>query len=205
MTYKEYGKTELTKIPAYSLSSFKVISKHTRLTGNMAPEAFLTPGGWIDRKYDLTKLNAKVYAKGKDGTIYPADIDERGLYEVVVPSDFSYTIFAEIPGHITQVKNVMGGIVADGEYRGIYWRDNPGDNLAGDVTGDQIIDIRDLKEAVNHYGENNPDNINLDLNQDRMVNETDVRFIEKNFLSKGQSAGTGGINFLKKNGLEPKE
>ncbi|MGV2940566.1 S8 family serine peptidase [Mesobacillus sp. LC4] len=216
LTYQEQGKAELTKIPAYGLTSFKVISKHSRLSGNISPEAFLTEGGWIDRKYDLTKLNLKVYAKGKDGSIYPANLDDRGLYEVIVPAGVSYTIFTEIPGHLTQVKNVMGGIQVNDEYRGIYWRDNPGKNLAGDVTGDQIIDIRDLKEVVNHYGEKNPDNVNLDLNQDGMVDETDVRFIEKNFMSKGQAAGKGaqpmatigkkGLkDFLNMIGLEPKE
>lgn len=216
LSYQEQGKAELTKIPAYSLTSFEVISKHTRLTGNMMPEAFLTPGGWIDNKYDLTNLNAKVYAKGKDGSIYPAVLDKKGLYEVVVPAGVSYTIYTEIPGHLTQVKNLMGGIEVDGEYRGIYWRENPGKNLAGDVTGDQIIDIRDIKEAVNHYGEKNPASISLDLNQDGIVDETDVRLIEANFMSKGQAAGTGakpmatigkkGLkDFLKMVGLEPRE
>lgn len=215
LTYKKVGQNEIVKIPAYSLDNFKFVSTQSRITGNILPEAFLTSGGWIDNKYDFTKLNSKVYAKGADDQIYEGTIDKRGLFEVVVPADKNaYTVFVEVPGHITEFKNVMASILKDEEYHGIYVRINPEHNAAGDVTQDHIIDIRDLKEAVDHYGEKNPDNPHLDINQDGMVDEKDVRLIEKHFLTKGPLAGKGNTpkekigdkdlaDFLKVIGLEP--
>lgn len=216
LSYQKFGQSESTKIPAYSLNSFEFISKHSRINGNIGPEAFLTPGGFIDNKYDFTKLKSKVYAKDADGVIYPVTMDQRGLFDINVPATGKpVTVYVEIPGHTTEVQNVMASIEKDGEYFGIYQRIVPGKNKAGDVTGDQVIDIRDIKQIVEHYGEQNPSDSNLDLNQDGVVNETDVRFVEKNFLYVGPKAGKGAeaketigkkglADFLKGIGLESK-
>ncbi|WP_421383572.1 S8 family serine peptidase [Bacillus salacetis] len=215
LSYQKHGQAEMTKIPAYNVHELEVIPTRTKLTGNMSPEAFLTPGGYLDNKYDLTKLNAKVYAENKDGQVFEGTMDERGSFDFFVPADKdAYTVYAEIPGHLTQMVKVMGSIEVDGEYHGIYWRQNPGDNLAGDVTGDQVIDIRDIKEAVEQYGA--AEGSSADINQDGTVDETDVRMIEQNFLEKGMAAGKGnqpkeklgnkGIgDFLKMIGLAPKQ
>ena len=199
------------------MNHFEFNSSHSRITGNIAPEAFLTSGGWIDNKYDFTKLKAKVFAKAANGKIYEGTIDSKGLFEVIVPADKkAYTVYVEVPGHMAEYKNVMASIEKEGEQQGLYVRINPEDNLAGDVTQDQIVDIRDLKEAVDHYGKKAPENQHIDINQDGVVDETDVRWIEKNFLTKGSLAGKGnqpketigkkGLgDFLKMIGLEPKE
>ena len=216
LSYHKKGQSEAVTIPAYSLNHFELISSHSRISGNMAPEAFLTSGGWIDSKYDFTKLKAKVYAKAADGKIYDGTMDSSGLFEVIVPAaKEAYTVYVEVPGHLTEYKNVSASIEKDGKYHGLYVRINPEDNLAGDVTQDGVIDIRDMKEAVNHYGEENPKNADLDINQDGVVDETDVRWIEKNFLTKGPLSGKGNqpkdrigkkglADFLKMIGLEPK-
>lgn len=214
LSYQKHGQAEGTKVPAYNVHALEVIPTRTKLTGNIAPEAFLTPGGYIDNKFDMNKLNAKVYAKNKDGEVFPGTMDNRGLFEIFVPADKdAYTVYAEIPGHLTRVVKVMGSIEEDGEYHGIYWRENPGRNLAGDATGDQIIDIRDIKDAVEQYG---TDASGADINQDGKVDEEDVRLIEKNFLEKGQTAGKGAkpkdklgkkglSDFLKMIGLSPEK
>ncbi len=216
LTYQKHGQAEVTNIPAYSLNHFEFISTHSRVTGNIAPEAFLTSGGWIDNKYDFTKLKAKVYAKASDGGIYQGSMDSRGLFEVIVPADKkAYTVYVEVPGHTAEYKNVMASFQKAGEHQGIYVRINPENNFAGDVTQDQVIDIRDLKEAVEHYGEKNPENEHADINQDGIVDETDIRWIEKNFLKKGPLAQKGNTpkekigkkglaDFLQMIGLDPK-
>lgn len=217
LSYKKQGESGEKKIPAYSLNHFEFNSSHSRITGNIAPEAFLTSGGWIDNKYDFSKLKAKVFAKAANGKIYEGTIDSKGLFEVIVPADKkAYTVYVEVPGHMAEFKNVMASIEKEGEQQGLYVRINPEDNVAGDVTQDQIVDIRDLKEAVDHYGKKAPENPHLDINQDGVIDETDVRWIEKNFLKKGPLAGNGNqpketigkkglADFLKLIGLEPKE
>ncbi|MCS0671406.1 S8 family serine peptidase [Cytobacillus firmus] len=215
-SYKKPGQTTAVKIPAYCLDNFEFISTHSKITGNIAPEAFLNSSGWIDNKYNFTKLQSKVYAKSSDGSIYEGTVDSKGQFEVTVPADKNaYTVYAEVPGHTAEYKNVLAGIDKDGEYQGIRVGINQKMNLAGDVTQDQNVDIRDLKEAVEHYGEKAPNNQHLDINQDGVVDETDVRWIEKNFLTKGSLAGKGNqpketigkkglADFLKMIGLEPK-
>jgi subtilisin family serine protease len=218
LSYKNAGATSINTIPGYSLNTFKVISKHSLVTGYIKPEAFLVPGqGYIENKYDMTKLKAKVYAKDADGNIYPGTIKEKnGRFEIAVPaSSKAHSIYVELPGHTIEYKNQMLSMPVEGEYFGTFQSINPSISFAGDVTGDQIVDIRDMEEAVAHYGKQNPENENLDINQDGVVNETDVRWIEKNFLTVGPKAGKGnkpkesigkkGLrDFLKMIGLEPK-
>ncbi|PFI19916.1 hypothetical protein, partial [Bacillus cereus] len=47
-----------------------------------------------------------------------------------------------------------------------------------------LIDIRDMQSVVEAYGKKDASIVPQDINQDGVVNETDVRFIEKNFLQK---------------------
>jgi subtilisin family serine protease len=218
LSYIKAGETVVNTIPGYSLNTFKVLPKHSQVRGYIKPEAFLVPGqSYIQNTYDMTKLKAKVYAKDADGNIYPGSIlSKNGQFEINVPvSSKAHSIYVELPGHTIEYKNYMLSMPVEGEYFGTYQTVNPSISLAGDVTGDQVIDIRDIKDAVDHYGKQNPENENLDINQDGVVNETDVRWIEKNFLTVGPKAGKGNTpkesigkkglaDFLKMIGLEPK-
>lgn len=218
LSYKKAGEAAVNTVPGYSLNTFKVIPKHSQVRGYIKPEAFLVPGqSYIQNTYDMTKLKAKVYAKDADGNIYPGSIlSKNGQFEINVPSSSkAHSIYVELPGHTIEYKNYMLSMPVEGEYFGTYQTVNPSISFAGDVTGDQVIDIRDIKDAVDHYGKQKPENENLDINQDGVVNETDVRWIEKNFLTVGPSAakgnkpkesiGTKGIaDFFKMIGLEPK-
>jgi subtilisin family serine protease len=218
LSYKKAGDTSVTTIPGYSLNTFKVMPKHSLVTGYIKPEAFLVPGqSYIQNIYDMTKLKVKVYAKDADSNIYPGTImSKNGRFEINVPaSSKAHSIYVELPGHTIEYKNQMLSMPVEGEYFGTYQSINPSISFAGDVTDDQIVDIRDIEEAVAHYGKQNPENKNLDINQDGVVNETDVRWIEKNFLTVGPKAGKGNTpkesigkkglaDFLKMIGLEPK-
>lgn len=197
--YKKAGETAVTTIPGYSLNSFKLMPKHSLVRGYIKPEAFLVPGqSYIQSKYDMTKLKAKVYAKDADGNIYPGSIlAKNGQFEIAVPvSSKAHSIYVELPGHTIEYQNHMLNVSVEGEYYGTSQSISPSISFAGDVTGDQIIDIRDMKDAVENYGKSAPANENLDINQDGTVNETDVRWIEQNFLKVGPKAA---------NGAEPKE
>ncbi|UAL51533.1 S8 family serine peptidase [Metabacillus dongyingensis] len=217
LSYIKAGQTEPTILPAYSLERFNFISKHSQVTGSISPEAFLTSGGYLENKNDYSKMGFRVYAKAADGSTYPGTIDERGQFKIPgipVSKDF-HTVYIEANGHTITATKVMLSKPVDGKLYGISQRINPNTNLAGDINRDEMIDIRDLEIAVNHYGKTNPSNPNLDIDQDGIVGETDVRFIEKNFLAIGALApekakpkekiGKNGLaEFLKKIGLAPK-
>ena len=85
------------------------------------------------------------------------------------------------------------------------------------MNGDKMIDILDIQSVVDAYGTKDTSIVPQDLNQDGVVDETDIRFVEKNFLTKGpdapadkqpkESLGNGkkGLEyFLRLIGLEPK-
>ena len=71
----------------------------------------------------------------------------------------------------------------NGELRGQFLRFGQR-SLAGDVNGDKMIDILDIQSVVDAYGTKDSSIVPQDINQDGVVDETDIRFVEKNFLQK---------------------
>lgn len=216
-TYMKANQTTPTTIPAYSLKSFQFYSSHSMIEGYVRPEAFMTPSGFLDtNKYDISKLGIKVYAKGKDGKTYPGTIDERGLFNIkgIPATQDYYTVYVETAGHTTSTDKVMLSKQKNGQWHGIYSRVVVTDSLAGDVNHDEMVDIQDLLQIVNHYGKQNASIKGLDMNQDGIVDEKEVRFIETNFLQVGSNAkpdvkpkdhiGNKGLeDLLKQIGLKP--
>ncbi|KXI42676.1 UNVERIFIED_CONTAM: hypothetical protein ACS92_00320, partial [Bacillus cereus] len=57
-------------------------------------------------------------------------------------------------------------------------------NLAGDVNSDKLIDIKDAEIIASNYGKKGVSVKDCDLNKVCIVDEIDIRFVEKNFLKK---------------------
>jgi subtilisin family serine protease len=221
-SYKKSGQTAGTAIPFYGTEDLKIIPTHTQLLGSIVPEAFLIgeSGSEFLKKWDYTKIGAQVYALSKSGEKYPGTIDVRGKFTVndIPASDQVYTAVFDVPGHLKVMKKFIPGYHdANGELRGQFLRIGQR-SLAGDVNGDKMIDILDIQSVVDAYGTKDTSIVPQDLNQDGVVDETDVRLIEKNFLTKGpdapankqpkESLGNGkkGLEyFLRLIGLEPKQ
>ncbi|OUB67515.1 hypothetical protein BK744_23430 [Bacillus thuringiensis serovar zhaodongensis] len=99
---------------------------------------------------------------------------------------------------------------------GQYYYARPDENLAGDVNGDKVIDIKDAKIIASNYIKKGLTVKDGDLNKDGIVDGKDIRFVEKNFLKKGPDASksqtpvekskSGTLtDILKKLGLTPKK
>ncbi|WP_242212384.1 S8 family serine peptidase [Bacillus cereus group sp. BfR-BA-01383] len=213
-SYMKLGQTVATAIPYFSTESFNMISTHSRAYGYIGPEAFLNGGSL--RKADYTKIGAQVYAMSPSGKKYKGTIDKQGTYEIkgIPASTEAYTVVIDVPGHLKAMKKFIPGYFVGDELRGqqVGVRVK---NLAGDVNGDRLIDIRDMQSAVEAYGEKDASIVPQDINQDGVVDETDVRFIEQNFLQKEvgvpevvkpkETIGKKGLaDFLRQIGLEPK-
>ena len=166
---------------------------------------------------DLTKVGAKVYAQDSNGVKYPGTVDgAQGYFSVknIPLSKEPYDIVVEAPGHLKSIQKVnLGKKTTWGEDIGqyLFTAAKQPTAAAGDVNGDKMIDISDVIQVVAFYGE---DHKKEDLNQDGIVDEKDVRFIEKNFLRVGPDApknkkpkekhGNKGLeDFLRALGLEP--
>lgn len=218
-SYMKAGQTAATAIPYFSTESFNIIPTYSRVQGNIGPEAFLIgpENGQFLRKADYTKIGAQVYAMSPKGKKYKGTIDDKGFYTIhgIPASTEAYTVVIDVPGHLKAMKKFIPGYSVNGEMRGQHIRVGA-KSLAGDVNGDRLIDIRDMQSVVDVYGKKDASIVPQDINQDGVVDETDVRFIEKNFLQKEvgvpevvkpkETIGKKGLaDFLRQIGLEPKK
>ncbi|WP_045518885.1 S8 family serine peptidase [Neobacillus niacini] len=212
-SYMKAEQTAATAIPYFGTASFNIISTHSRVQGAILPEAFLRNDGSLV-KGDYTKIGAQVYVMSPKGKKYPGKIDNQGRYTIIgIPaSNEAYTLVVDVPGHLKVMKKFIPGYSVNGEMRGQHFSGLAGKGLAGDVNGASMIDILDVMRVVAQYGK---DDKQADINQDGIVNEIDIRFIEKNFLQVGPDApknknpqeklGNKGLeDFLRTIGLEPK-
>ena len=220
-SYMKAGQTAATAIPFFNTEDFNLIPTHSRVQGTLGPEAFLIgpENGQYLRKADYTKVGAQIYVMSPSGKKYKGTIDERGFYTIhgIPASTEAYTVVIDVPGHLKAMKKFIPGYSVDGEMRGQHVRIGA-KSLAGDVNGDSMIDILDVQNIAEAYGTNDPSIAPQDINQDGVVDETDIRFVEKNFLTKGpdapakkqpkESLGNGKKDlayFLRVVGLEPKQ
>lgn len=220
-SYMKAGQTAATAIPYFGTESFNIIPTHSRVQGNIGPEAFLigNEGSQYLRKADYTKIGAQIYVMSQSGKKYMGTIDQRGFYTIhgIPASTEAHTVVIDVPGHLKVMKKFIPGYSVNGEMRGQHIRLG-GKGLAGDVNGDSMIDILDVENISEAYGTTDPSILPQDLNQDGVVDETDIRFVEKNFLTKGPDApadkqpketlGNGKKDlayFLRLVGLEPKQ
>lgn len=214
--YMKDGETIQTKAPVFNqINGFNIIPKHSTIASVTWAEAFMDENGFLDWSKDLSKIGSKAYAKAADGKLYEGTIDNSGVFYIYdLPiTEQAYDIIVEIPGHLKSKLTVQLSKMEDGELIGIDpWlsQDQP-ISYAGDVNGDKMIDIEDLKKAARAYGKSSKIE---DLNQDGIVDEKDIRFIEKNFLridpdAKGKGKpkekdGKKGLAYyLRELGLEP--
>ncbi|MEK4709262.1 S8 family serine peptidase [Bacillus sp. FSL R10-2780] len=218
-SYMKAGQTAATAIPYLKTENFNIIPTHSRVQGSIKPEAFLigSEGSQYLRKADYTKIGAQVYAMSPKGKKYQGTIDNKGFFTIhgIPASTEAYTVVFDIPGHLKSMKKFIPGYSVNGEMRGQHVTLGA-KGLAGDVNGDRLIDIRDMQSVVDVYGKKDASILPQDINQDGVVDETDVRFIEKNFLQKEvgvpevvkpkETIGKKGLaDFLRQIGLEPKK
>ncbi|MFD2612410.1 S8 family serine peptidase [Paenibacillus gansuensis] len=215
--YMKDGETEPTIAPVFNqINGFQIIPKRSIAASVTWGEAFLDENGWLDSNRDYTQIGSKVYAKAADGKTYKGMIDPGGtfyIYDLPV-STKAYDIIVEIPGHLKSKLTVHLSRLEDGELIGTDpWL--PAEqpiNYAGDVNGDQMIDIEDLKLLVKAYGKPSKKE---DLNQDEIVDEKDVRLVEKNFLRvdpdlhgkfkpKATDGNKGLADYMRELGLQPR-
>ena len=89
------------------------------------------------------------------------------------------------------MKKFIPGYSVNGEMRGQHFRFASLKDFAGDVNGDRLIDIRDMQSVANAYGKKDASILPQDINQDGVVDETDVRFIEKTSCKRSRCPRRG--------------
>jgi subtilisin family serine protease len=188
--YHKSGEEEVVQVPGFITDQLEIVPKQSVVWGYLGPEAFLHEQGWVS--VDLHGKGVKITAISPDGTKYEGDLVEssNSIFEIhgIPASEETYKVVVKVPGHFESHTTVTVGEEVNGDVLGIKERMYPGLQLAGDVDGDNIIDISDAIISVSSYGKEGVGVNKGDINQDGKVDETDLRFIEKNFLEKGPGA-----------------
>ncbi|MCP3740275.1 S8 family serine peptidase [Rossellomorea sp. BNER] len=189
--YKKTSDSDPSTIRVFKDRSFTILAGHSIVNGNIKPEAFYKENGQLDYSIDYSKLGAKVYAKAADGKTYEdSEIYDNGYFTIdnLPLSENEYEIYVKVPGHLSSKVTTKVVKSVDGELAGVRMIVDMDRSYAGDVNGDKMVDIQDAIIAVFSYGKENVGVNKGDINQDGKVDETDLRFIEKNFLEKGPDA-----------------
>jgi hypothetical protein len=190
-SYTKFGESTPTNIVSFNqIDSYKIIPKHSWVTSYTRLEAF--DGQWSK---DLTMVGATVYAQDSNGVKYPGTIESPQGYFFVknIPlSKNPVDIVVEAPGHLKSIQTVtLGTKTTWGEDIGVVtWIGGKQPKAAaGDVNGDGVIDVLDVKKVANKIGMKNTEEFKIeDLNQDGIVNETDMMFIVRNLYNANADA-----------------
>jgi minor extracellular serine protease Vpr len=124
------------------------------------------------------KLQVVVEAiNGQGNVVQVGTVHEDGTYALSVPAG-NYTIRVQVPGHISAYQQV----VVD---KHVTVHFELGHILAGDVTGDSVVDLLDLNRVARAFGKSAPWAAKAigeaDLNRDGVVNMLDVSYILGNY------------------------
>ncbi|MBT2733640.1 S8 family serine peptidase [Bacillus sp. ISL-7] len=188
--YTKFGESTPTTITSFNqIDSYKIIPKHSFVQSYARLEAF--DGQW-DK--DLSKIGATTYAQDSNGVKYPGTIDRKGKIDIqnIPLSKDPTNIVVEAPGHLKSIQKVtLGKKTAWGEDIGEYlWIGGRQPKAAGgDVNGDGVIDVLDVKKLANKIGMQDQDEFKVeDLNQDGIINETDMKFLVRNLYKSNPDA-----------------
>ncbi|PEL09791.1 Ig-like domain-containing protein [Bacillus sp. AFS017336] len=182
----QYGQTQPTNIAAFGrVNSFQVLPTHNSIQSFVRLQAFNN-----NFTIDYSTLNAKAYALLSDGSKYPGTIDPKGYVNILgIPlSNDPFKVIIEAPGHLKSVQTITmtaqtpwGDNV--GQFSGYIGATSKQPNgLAGDINGDGVIDVLDVKAVAKKYSVKkavpafNPE----DLNQDGVVDITDMNYLVGN-------------------------
>lgn len=116
------------------------------------------------------------------------------------PSDKLEEVHVNVPGHTTEVIKYRNGAYENGRIiafeegfygRGIYDYDEYG-SYAGDVNGDEVIDVYDMASLYKVMSDTQTD-LSADINLDGSVDITDIQYIINNIGVEGELATTDAV------------
>ncbi|MGG7058033.1 S8 family serine peptidase [Clostridium tertium] len=129
---------------------------------------------------------------------YYANNDEYVAFDLPISTE-EYKVVTDVPGHFRKEGRFVPSRVSNGEVLGkVYYL--LGSEFyqyayAGDVNGDDVIDIHDAIEVAKYYGKKvDYKNAAVDFNFDGLVNANDMDYIVENYLitnEQNQDANEG--------------
>ncbi|SFD51686.1 S8 family serine peptidase [Bacillus sp. UNCCL81] len=141
-----------------------------------------------NRNWNWTTSGATVRVIDGNGKVYDgsSSLVSYGDYKIsnLPLTTKSFTWELKVPGHFTVKREIPIGLDKNGTIWGQtlqYFSDKA---TAGDVNGDDVIDVYDALYIQTYWGTNKR---SADINNDGTVNATDFQFVEKNYLKQNPS------------------
>ncbi|WP_057913316.1 S8 family serine peptidase [Peribacillus muralis] len=167
------------QVPSDGGSFVNILPTHSKEAFNLNVQG-IKPGS-----RDMNAAKAQIKATDQDGKEFTGAFEASGAkttnYYTVdkLPlTSKTLTLDVKIPGHTTAVKTAELGREYKGKWIGTYRVADVRPAYAGDVTGDEVIDILDAI-AIETYWETNKRS--ADINFDGTVDQKDFAFVEQNF------------------------
>lgn len=158
------------------------------LRGSFIAQGMLTKDGAIDGSIDYSTVGAKVTLTAPDGSVTNAPVAaNRGFsLDGIAVQAAPHLLTVSLPGHFTSYLPVASATVRPEGLAGRIIVETA-QAAAGDVNGDDVVDILDAIAIRDARGTNNRA---ADINVDGTVDGADLRFVVTNFLLRNPEVDT---------------
>ncbi|MFD4227477.1 S8 family serine peptidase [Streptomyces sp. NPDC058545] len=166
--------------------SVRMLNPTSTFVARPAVQALLTRDGAYDSTRDHTADDIGATLTAPDGTPRTVAVDQAGRISVsgLTPSDKPYRFQVTVPGHFTWTEDIDLGL--DGTWGVAGSRGSSAAALvAGDVNGDDVVDVRD---AAAVYAARGSANRAADIDHDGTVGAKDLTWVKQNYLRQNTMA-----------------
>ncbi|MEV6105407.1 S8 family serine peptidase [Streptomyces sp. NPDC051940] len=177
------NRTDGTKVSLNTqyYGSVRKLNATSFVSARPAAEALLTPGYAYDTTRDYSADGFDAVLTAPDGTRRQLTVDAQARTSATVPvTDEPYRLEVRVPGHFTWYEDID---VSDAG-AGTSVASAPA-LVAGDVNGDDVIDVRD---AAAVYEARGTDLRAADIDHDGTVDERDLAWVANNYLRQNTTA-----------------
>ncbi|MEI7058441.1 S8 family serine peptidase [Nocardioides sp. CCNWLW239] len=175
----------------------RMLNRTVAFSARPAAEALLTPGYAFDKDRDYSTAGIEVDLIAPDGAVTAVTGDATARFATSLPvTEEPYRLQARVPGHFTWYEEVGGVFRTEEGIGGGSYSTVPA-LVAGDVNGDDVIDVRDAAEI---YAARGSDRRAADIDFDGDVDRRDLAWVSQNYLKQNTTAPTVTAPQLKHRG-----
>ncbi|MFJ7628931.1 S8 family serine peptidase [Streptomyces sp. NPDC097595] len=173
-----------TKVPLniQFYGSVRMLNPQSTFAAKPAAEALLTKDYAYDTKRDYSLDGFQAELTAPDGTRHPmaADATARISADGLKPAAKPYRLKIRVPGHFAWTEDIDLGLDGYGAVAGTSATSKAA-LIAGDVNGDDVIDVRDAAAVYDARGTSKR---SADINHDGTVDGKDLTWVVTNYLQQ---------------------
>ncbi|MFG2925280.1 S8 family serine peptidase [Streptomyces sp. NPDC048305] len=169
-----------TSVNLQYYGSVRMLNAESTFNARPAAQALLTKDGGFDNVRDHTLDGFEVSLTAPDGTRRTPKVDKNARLSVggLAPASDPYRLEIAVPGHFTWHEDIDLGLHGYGDASGTV-AGTEAALVAGDVNGDDVIDVRDAAAVYTARG--SADRA-ADIDHDGTVDAQDLNWVVTNYL-----------------------